>query len=565
MRKFIRTTALVCAAVLLLFVCGCGGKKPAPQETTEPDGVAYIDGSFMNLSWKYPNTMTGIDFTPRAGADGEAYGITDEDGRFFGFTVEVTECEPGDYDGTDPESFLQKYFPEHAAEYAVTEVGDKENGKEIARYNGNPVFARGDEDLSDADGVFKNAEYLLEYVILDEGNNRSLIYIVGVYGNEAYYPGTSDEFAWNFRNSLSFDGAAAKADDLGNEDNSVLDAEGAVFEPVRLSMGNYPQYDIQSYELTVVGAEFFRHDGKEAIRVVYDVKNTDEKKDRVWQAYEYVHLTALQDGEELTKTWEYESYEKDAGYDGTNPEVLIDMANYIYDNEYSNNRRCMIRNGYTVRAAEEFLCDWQGGAITLRITLPIYEYNLNFYAEDDPLMVEIARNCVKEVTFDPADMPCKVKNPEWLTPVTDPAWTKGLPEEGDFSPDDLTAAGHVKLKDAEFTEKDGEKHMLLHLEYTNKASDENSVFELLSIPVWKNGMADGKPHLWVMQDGVSLLMVETELTRQGDKQLVQPGETAEYVLEYIVRTDSPIEAEVNYMQPNGGEFDGKAAGKIYKP
>ena len=77
-------------------------------------------------------------------------------------------------------------------------------------------------------------------------------------------------------------------------------------------------------------------------------------------------------------------------------------------------------------------------------------------------------------------------------------------------------------------------------------------------------MADGKPHLWVMQDGVSLLMVETELTKQGHYRRVQPGETEEYVLEYIVRSDSPIEAEVNYMAVNGGEFDGKTAGRVYR-
>lgn len=125
--------------------------------------------------------------------------------------------------------------------------------------------------------------------------------------------------------------------------------------------------------------------------------------------------------------------------------------------------------------------------------------------------------------------------------------------------------GHIKLKDAEFTETDGVKHMLLHLEYTNKGTKENSVFDLLSIPVWKSGMADGKPHVWVMQDGVSLLMEETETTKQGQQQLVQPGKTEEYVLDYIVRTDSPIEVEVNYMTADGGEFKGKTAGRVYQP
>ena len=563
MKNVIRITALLCAAALLL--CGCGRGKKAPTEPTKTDEVTFIDGSLGNLHWKYPNTMTEIAFTPREGADGEAYGITDGEGRFFGFTVEITECEPGDYDAQYPDLFLMKYFPDTFAEYEVTEVGDKDNGREIARYNGNPVFVRGMEDLSGLDGDFKNAEYLLEYLILDEGNNRSLLYIVTVYDNYEYYPGMTDYYGWIFRNSLTFDSGAAKADDLSEEDNAVLEAEGTVFEPVELYMGNYPQYEIQGYHLTVVGAEFFRHDGKEAIRVIYDVENTDNNKNKVWQAYEYFHLTAMQDGEELTKTWEYESYEKEAGYDGTNPEVLIDMANFIYDNEYSNNRRCMIRNGYTVRVAEEFLCDWQGSPVTVKITLPIYEYNLNFYGEDDPLMTEIAQNCVKEVTFDPADMPCRIKNAEWLTPAKDPSWTKGLSEEGDFEPDDPNYVGHVKLKDAEFVEKDGGTHMLLHLEYTNRGAQENSVFERLAIPVWKNGMADGKPHLWVMQDGVSLLMVETDQTRHGREQLVQPGETAEYVLEYIVRSDSPVEVEVNYMTANGGEFDGKAAGKIYRP
>ncbi|MBQ6067680.1 MAG: hypothetical protein IJK89_12775 [Clostridia bacterium] len=561
MKKVISITALLCAAALLLFGCGCG--KKTPKEPAKADEVVWIDGSLKDLHWRYPDSMYERSFVPREDADGDAYGITDDEGRFFGFSVEIMAYEPGDFDELGPDGFLRQYFPEHAAEYQVTEVGDEENGNEIARYNGNPVFARATEDLSAADGDFRNAAYMTEYLILDEGNNRSFVYIVSVYDNDACYPGTSDSFGWEFRHSLSFDNDTAKADDLVNEDNAMLEAEGAVFEPVELYMGNYPQYEIQGYHLTVVGAEFFRHDGKEAIRVICDVENTDTDKDRVWQAYEYFRLTASQDGEELTKTWEYEAYEKDAGYDGTNPEVLIDMANYIYDNEYSNNRRCMIRNGHTVRTAEEFLCDWQGGPVTLRITLPIYEYNLNFYDENDPLITELAQNCVKEVAFDPADMPCKVKNSAWLTPAKEPAWTSGLPEEGDISPDDPQKAGRIRLADAEFVEKNDGTHMLLHMAYTNRGDRENSVFELLAIPVWKSGMADGKPHLWVMQDGVSLLLVETEQTKHGQDQLVKPGETAEYVLEYIVRSDSPVEVEVNYMTSDG-EFAGKAAGKVYK-
>lgn len=555
-----RSLSILSAVILICAVfSGCGKKQEQQPQTDE---VTYIEGSFGDLSYRYPDSMTGISFEPVYGSDGEAYGKTDE-GRFFGFAVELLECEPGDYDETDPDVFLEKYFPEHAAEYETTRVGDEDNGKEIADYNGNPVFVRASVDMSGEDGVFRNAQQLLEYLILDEGNNRSLVYIVRVFDNDDYYPGTYDNFGWTFRNSLAFDNESARSDDLRNEDNALLDADGTVFEPVELRMGDYPQYDIQGYLLTVVGAEFFRHDGKEAFRVIYDVKNTDTDKDKVWQAYEYFDLTAAQDGEDLTKTWEYEAYEKDSGYNGTNPEVLIDMANYIYDNEYSNNRRCMIRNGCTVRVAEEFLCDWQGGAITLTVTLPIYEYNLHFYDEDDPLMVELSRNCVREVTFDPADLPCKVKNAEWLTPVADPSCTSGLAEEGDIMPDEPQRTGVVKLGDAQFIEKNGETHMLLTLSYTNKGTRENSVFELLSIPVWKSGMADGKPHLWVMQDGVSLQMIETQLTKHGEDELVQPGETAQYELEYVVRSGSPVEVEVNYPDSDGNEFGGKASGTVY--
>ena len=109
MKKSVRSTAFLCAAVLLLVGCGCG--KKAPRET-KTDEVTYVENKFVNLHCKYPNTMTEVAFTPRDGADGEAYGVTDGDGRFFGFTVEITDCTPGDYDPLDPESFLEKYFPE---------------------------------------------------------------------------------------------------------------------------------------------------------------------------------------------------------------------------------------------------------------------------------------------------------------------------------------------------------------------------------------------------------------------------------------------------------------------
>ena len=110
---------------------------------------------------------------------------------------------------------------------------------------------------------------------------------------------------------------------------------------------------------------------------------------------------------------------------------------------------------------------------------------------------------------------------------------------------------------------DGKTHMRLPLSYTNNGTEANSIFELLAIPVWKSGMADGIPHFWVMQDGVSLLLVESDVTKNGQQQVVQPGETADYVLEYIVRTDSPVEVEVTYDTANGRMFAGKAAGRVY--
>lgn len=567
MNRRIKIAALLCVIALLL--SACGGKSSQKEKAPEPTSheITWIEASFGLLHYKRPDTMTEIPFTPRYGTEGVAYGISNEEGKFFGFTIEKISCTPGDFDSYYPEVFLAEYFPDHWEEYSIAELGDKETGHEIARYNGTPVFCRGAEDLSGEEGVFQYAEYMLEYLVLDEGNNRSFVYIITEYDNYEDYPGTYDFFGYDFTRSFTFDSAAAKAEDLASEDNSMLEAEGTVFEPVRFVLGNYPQYDIPPYYMTVVGAEFFRHDGKEAIRILYDVTNADAGYQRMWQAYEYFSLTATQDGEQLSATWEYEANEKDVGYDGSNPEVLIDRANFRYDNEYSNNRRCIMHDGFTVRTAEEFLCDWQGGPITLRISLPIFNYNLNFYAEDDPLMVELRENCVKEITFAPADLPCKIKNEDWLIPVENPAWSGGIPEEGDIFPDNLTRSGHVKLGNAEFAEVDGTTHMLLHLEYTNLANCENSVFELLAIPVWKSGMADGIPHLWVMQDGVSLSLVETEVTKQGHYQRLQSGETAEYVLEYILRTDSPIEVEANYppVDASKGLYDGKAAAKVYRP
>ena len=563
MKTKCRILALLCAAALLLSACG-SSKKAAPEPSSHE--ITWTEGQFGHLNYQYPDSMAELPFTPSRGTDGVAYGISSDEGKFFGFSLELIACEPGDYDQYDYESFLQKYFPEHWDEYGVSELGDEYGGTEIARYTGNPVFVRAEEEPSGAELGFENADYLLEYLILDEGNNRSRVYILSVYDGYDYYPGTYEDFGGSFCRKLVFDSAAAKAEDLASEDNSLLDAEGAVFEPLELVLGNYPQHDIPPYYLTVVGAEFCRHDGKEAIRIIYDVKNLGASYDRMWQAYEYFRLAASQDGEVLTKTWEYEANEKELGYDGSNPEVLLDAANYIYDNEYANNRRCIMRNGYSVRTAEEFLCDWQGGPITLRISLPIYEYNRNFYADDDPLIVELSKNCVKEVTFDPAELPCRVKNSEWLIRVDDPAWTSGLAEEGDIFADDERYIGHIRLGDAEYVDVDGRAHMLLHLTYTNNGTETNSLFELLAIPVWKSGMADGIQHFWVMQDGVSLLLLESELTKNGRTQLVQPGETAEYVLEYLVRSDSPIEVEVNYGKLyTGALYDGKAAGRVYRP
>lgn len=402
MKPLRRIILLLSALVLLLSACGGGSAGSQNTASDEPaQEITWTEGRFENLIYYRPESMTELSFTPREGAESVAYGITNDEGKFYGFTIERIQCTPDDFDPLEPETFLQTYFPEHAEEYSIEELGDEDSGNEIARYNGNPVFARGVMDLSGAEGELKNADYLMEYLILDVGNNRGYVYILSVYDCDDFYPGTYAYFSLDFCRKLSFDNEAASAEDLASEDNAPMGAEGTVYEPVELVLGNYPQYDIPSYPLTIVGAEFFRHDGKEAIRIYYDVKN---QAGNHWQAYEFFHLTATQDGEPLSPTYDYEANEKDVGYDGTNPEVLIDMANFVYDNEYANNRRCMMRDGYSVRMAEEYLCDWQAGPITLHISLPIYEYNLNFYDKDDPLIEELRKNCVKEVTFDPAEI-----------------------------------------------------------------------------------------------------------------------------------------------------------------
>ena len=381
---------------------------------------------------------------------------------------------------------------------------------------------------------------------------------------------TTDENAWTSDDWYEwYDAWCEEGYDVSYEsDDPIPDQPGTTFTPVSKEMGNEPNLTSQGivpFEATVVGAELFRYEGREAIRIYYDYKS-------LWYDIgDFPYMTtcpvnnvdtvAFQDGLMLYKPYELDS--KNYSYDGSREaqENMPTEEIHVSENDYANNLRAFVRPGHKVRVAAEFLCDWDRGPVTFEISNDVYSAQQNFYDPDDPDLEHIKDTCSITVVFNIEDLPARWQSDtDWIIKDDNPEWTKDLTDEG-IVQHDFDRYCNIKLGDAEFKDLDGEKHMFLHLTYTHLGEEDRSFAE--DTNVGKTFNVDW-PNIWALQDGVTLKWICDDETKDLINKTHKKGESEEIVLEYVVRTDSPVEVEVNCPQ-NGGYIAGyRSCGKVFK-
>ena len=240
-------------------------------------------------------------------------------------------------------------------------------------------------------------------------------------------------------------------------------------------------------KITVVGAEAFKDtDDKDAIRIYFDYENTT---DETTYADEYLEIAVTQDGYEAVEAYAWD-----------------DVPEY-------NNVNLSLRPGAGIRCIAEFSMKADGGEITVDFQ--------DYWSEESFLTA----------VFDPANLPGRPAEEFVIEPVAEPLWTDALPDEGMVDEDD---GYYVLIDSAEVTEDtDGNPAIRVYFQFTNGSNEE--------VTMWFGTTTE------VFQDGVEL---EETTAKDNPSQgiefyeKVQPGETAIVSNTYALRSDSPVEVEL---------------------
>lgn len=237
------------------------------------------------------------------------------------------------------------------------------------------------------------------------------------------------------------------------------------------------------YYVTVVGAERFTdYDDDEAIRVYFDFTNdSDEAVAAFWA----LNFQMIQDGDEMETTW----------------------ANYDEEVQESGNSDLNVQPGITIRCAEEFEMDEDDGTLTLTLS--------EFLGDDDELTIQ----------FDPYDLPGAPTDELEMERIWDPDYVSGRADSGKTDEGHDIAIGEAEL----FEDEDGENCIRVFLTFTNNGEEETSAFMETTFVAYQDGVE--LQGAWVWDSESDDLYSED----------IEPGETVDCSISFILRTDSPVE------------------------
>ncbi len=245
--------------------------------------------------------------------------------------------------------------------------------------------------------------------------------------------------------------------------------------------------DEYEYEVELVGAELFSDtDGEDAIRVYYDFTNNSDSTKSALMA---LTVTATQGGAELVSTY--------AAFD----------SEPVAESDYYG---MAVRPGVTIRCAEEYKVDPEGGTVTLSVERGWFDENpLSFDLELDALTA-------------PADA-------FEITAIADPDWTDSYEDRGTV--DD---SYEVFIDNAEVvTGWEDSEILRVYIDFTNN-SDEAASFYMATAA-------------FAYQDGVQLAADYAADAVEEDENYsveVAPGETIRVTRCFGLRSGSEVEVEI---------------------
>ena len=322
-------------------------------------------------------------------------------------------------------------------------------------------------------------------------------------------------------------------------DNSKLAAAGTTFTAVSDNIGKHdPDYDLYTYDITLVGAEYFRTpDGYEAIRIFYDFKSNAE---RIVYPEDEINIYAFQDDVLLER---YIGTLGDWWDSGTDDPMTEEQT--TSDNPYTRNSMALVKPGAKIRCAAEYYCEWKyDDPITVEFrhtgmdNSPLWmEHDM-----DSPEILALPDTYSFFADIDPKGMPCKPASDDYLIKDTAPSWTNGLASEGEVTPD-----YNIKIGDATVTDEEDGKHIKISIEYTILTGNTENFIDAMQL---EEDRAFEWPRFIVSQDGASILQVDTEESLAAMQKEPSRNETVDIVLEYVLRTDSPVEIAFMDAEPN---------------
>lgn len=179
-----------------------------------------------------------------------------------------------------------------------------------------------------------------------------------------------------------------------------------------------------------------------------------------------------------------------------------------------------IRPGASLCVAMEYLCDPEGGEVTCT------------YVADEKTLT---------FTLDPANLPGAPVDYFKPEAVEDPQWLNGLPTEGSFRYGKYYASvDRCERTELWLTDEEG---IRIYFEFTNNSDEETAAWSELF------GVVEA------FQDGVSLPEANAADEVPEDENYetdILPGETISCSMVFALRSDSPVEFEINGDDGNFG-------------
>lgn len=275
-----------------------------------------------------------------------------------------------------------------------------------------------------------------------------------------------------------------------------VETEPTVTQPVITEPVFEPSvFDMGICTVSFVGAEqITTQDGCDAIRFYFDFTNNT---DRSLSLYECVTVEAFQGGELCIY-----------GYTDWDP---------VFSTKYEISD-LSIRPGCTARNAVQFEADMAGDAVSLVFTA-----------------LEDGSSCSVEV--DPADLPGAPGEELELEPVTSPPWTAELSDRGVYN-----VEYYACIDSATFDlDWDGAELLKVRFEFTNNSSSSVSFWALSYIFAYQDGIQ--------LRTGIPVAESAEDLAYY---EAIAPGETIFSTVNFVLRSQSPVEIElVDFMSENG--------------